>query len=120
MENKSTVQEIFEHNQLTTPLTLHSVRLLPIAGWYMYLQLGSTTILLTTESATISLPPAESTRVHSGYSQPDMAVEDALMPDDDVQARRPPGSSANDKSLPSVTVRDYFPETWLWDLITTK
>ena len=49
-----------------------------------------------------------------------MAVEDALMPDDDVQARRPPGSSANDKSLPSVTVRDYFPETWLWDLITTK
>ena len=50
-----------------------------------------------------------------------MAVEDALMPDDDVEARGPPGSSANDKSLlPSVTVRDYFPETWLWDLITTE
>ena len=35
---------------------------------------------------------------------------------DDRQVNAP----SDDVSLPSISVRDYFPESWLWDLVDTK
>ena len=35
---------------------------------------------------------------------------------DDRQVNAP----SEEVSLPSISVRDYFPESWLWDLVDTK
>lgn len=56
---------------------------------------------------------AENSR--SGMAGPDQEMDD-VMPD----RSSPVSAKANAVSLPSVTVRDYFPETWLWDLIITE
>lgn len=51
-------------------------------------------------------------------AMPSMAVPEARTGMPAGGPAGPPGAGGN--FMPSVTVREFFPETWLWDLISTE
>lgn len=54
-----------------------------------------------------------------GVGRPEPMMVDEVS----VMTNRPDAvaeSGTKNKALPKLSVRDYFPETWLWDIILTE